>query len=102
MSRRTRRRAKDAGREAGARPEGPPQRPRGARPGREGPTGDAAPERPPAGRGTSLGAQLVLLAAVFALAVLVAELVGAASLGVAFGVGQIAFAIALVYLLIRR
>jgi hypothetical protein len=102
MSRRSRRRAEDAGRRAGARPERPPKRPRGARPGREGPTGDGTPERRPAGPATSLGAQLVLLAAVFALAVLVAELVGAANLGVAFGVGQIAFAIALVYLLVRR
>ena len=106
MSRRSRRRAEDAGRRAGARREaaakGPPKQPTGARPGREGPTGDGTPGRRPPGRGTSLGPQLVLLATVFALAVLVAELVGAASLGVAFGVGQIAFAIALVYLLVRR
>jgi uncharacterized membrane protein (DUF485 family) len=44
----------------------------------------------------------VVLAAVFTLAVLVAELFGAANLGVAFGVGQIAFALALVYLLLRH
>jgi uncharacterized membrane protein (DUF485 family) len=44
----------------------------------------------------------VLLAAVFALGVLVAELFGAANLGVAFGVGQIAFAIAVVYLMLTR
>jgi hypothetical protein len=61
-----------------------------------------APERRPGGRATSLGAQVALLAAVFALAVLVAELFGAANLGVAFGVGQIAFAIAVVYLILRR
>jgi hypothetical protein len=85
MSRRARRRAEDSRREA---------RPRA--------TGDDAPEPQPARRGTSLPAQLALLAAVFALAVLVAELFGAANLGVAFGVGQIAFAIALVYLLVRR
>jgi hypothetical protein len=50
----------------------------------------------------SLGVQLALLAAVFAVAVLVAELAGAANLGVALGVGQIAFAIAVIYLLVRR
>jgi hypothetical protein len=35
-------------------------------------------------------------------AVLLAELFGAANLGVAFGVGQIAFAAAVVYLILRR
>lgn len=49
-----------------------------------------------------LSVQLVVLAAIFALAVVVAELAGAANLGVSLGVGQIAFAIALVYLLLRR
>jgi uncharacterized membrane protein (DUF485 family) len=34
--------------------------------------------------------------------VVVAELAGAVNLGVALGVGQIAFAIAVVYLLVRR
>lgn len=50
----------------------------------------------------SLGVQLALLVAVFAVVVLVAELAGAANLGVALGVGQIAFAIAVIYLLVRR
>lgn len=50
----------------------------------------------------SLGLQILLLAVVFAVAVVVAELAGAANLGVALGVGQIAFAIAVIYLLIRR
>jgi hypothetical protein len=50
----------------------------------------------------SLGVQLALVVAVFAVVVLVAELAGAANLGVALGVGQIAFAIAVVYLLVRR
>jgi hypothetical protein len=49
-----------------------------------------------------LGLQLALLAVVFAVTVLVAELAGAANLGVALGVGQIAFAIAVIYLLLRR
>jgi hypothetical protein len=50
----------------------------------------------------SLGLQLAFLAAVFAVVVLVAELAGAANLGVALGIGQIAFAIAVMYLLVRR
>jgi hypothetical protein len=50
----------------------------------------------------SLGAQLGILVAVFAVAVLIAELAGAANLGVAFGVGQIAFALAAVWLMVWR
>lgn len=50
----------------------------------------------------SLPAQLGVLAAAFAAGVAVAELAGAASLGVAFGVGQLSFAAALVWLLLRR
>jgi hypothetical protein len=69
----------------------------------DGPAPRGEPGPPPARRrGSSLGAQLLFLAGVFALAVLVAELAGAANLGVALGVGQIAFAIALVYLLLKR
>jgi hypothetical protein len=49
-----------------------------------------------------LGVQVVFLAAVFAIVVLVAELAGAANLGVALGIGQIGFAIAVVYVLLRR
>ena len=95
MSRRSRRREKDRGREPGAQPEGAAQRrPEGA--------AERGPERPAGGPLSSLGVQLVLLAVVFVLAVLVAELFGAANLGVAFGVGQIAFAIAVVYLILRR
>jgi hypothetical protein len=50
----------------------------------------------------SLVVQLAFLVAVFAVVVLIAELAGAANLGVALGVGQIAFAIAVIYLLLRR
>jgi uncharacterized membrane protein YdcZ (DUF606 family) len=46
--------------------------------------------------------QVGILAAVFAVTVLVAELAGAANLGVALGVGQIVFAVALMYLLLTR
>ena len=69
--------------------------------------GDSAAETGRAGEardasGWGLGVQLALLVAVFAVVVLVAELAGAANLGVALGVGQIAFAIAVIYLLVRR
>ena len=69
-------------------------------------TGRGDPRDRPAARrgasGWSLGVQLALLVAVFAVVVLVAELAGAANLGVALGVGQVAFAIAVIYLLVRR
>jgi hypothetical protein len=45
---------------------------------------------------------LGILVAVFAGATAIAELFGAANLGVALGIGQIAFAVALVALLLRR
>jgi hypothetical protein len=44
---------------------------------------------------------IAVLTAVFGIAVGVAELAGAANLGVAFGIGQMAFALALVALLLR-
>ena len=47
-------------------------------------------------------AQAALLLGVFAAATGIAELAGAANLGTAAGFGQIAFAIALVTLLLRR
>jgi hypothetical protein len=57
-----------------------------------------APERPR----MSLALQLGILAAVFLGTTLIAELAGAANLGVALGVGQIAFAIAAVWLIVWR
>jgi len=50
----------------------------------------------------SLPLQTALLLAVFAIATALAELAGAADLGTAMGIGQIAFAIALVALLLKR
>ena len=47
-------------------------------------------------------ADLALLAAVFAGVTALAALFGAANLGTAMGIGQIAFAAALVALLLRR
>ena len=50
----------------------------------------------------SLAAQLALLALAFGATTLIAELAGAANLGTAMGIGQIGFALALVYLLLKR
>jgi hypothetical protein len=50
----------------------------------------------------TLPVQVALLAGVFAAVTVVAELAGAANLGTALGIGQIAFAAALVWLLLRR
>ena len=51
--------------------------------------------------GVRLPVQLLVLAAAFAGATLIAEIAGAANLGTALAFGQIAFAIALVALLVR-
>jgi hypothetical protein len=45
---------------------------------------------------------VVILAAVFGIAVGVSELAGAANLGVSFGIGQVCFALALIVLLTRE
>jgi hypothetical protein len=88
------------------------------RPGAHGPAGTGAGEaqRSAAGAPSSelrparrselrssrrLALDLGILAAIFAVTVGIAELAGAADLGVAFGIGQVAFAIALVALLLR-
>jgi hypothetical protein len=55
----------------------------------------------PARRRGSLATDVAVLIAVFALTTAIAELAGAANLGVAIGVGQVAFTIALVVLLLR-
>jgi uncharacterized membrane protein (DUF485 family) len=47
-------------------------------------------------------AKLAIVLASFAVGVGIAELFGAKNLGTAFGVGQLTFAVALVYVLIRR
>jgi hypothetical protein len=51
--------------------------------------------------GLSLLTQVALLVAIFVVTTLIADLAGAANLGVAAGIGQVAFAIALVALLLR-
>lgn len=120
MSRRSRRRREAAGREsagrasagrASARRESGGQESGGRASGGRESAGRASGRPESAGRAwprhgsdplSRLSVQLVVLAAIFTLAVLVAELAGAANLGVSLGVGQVAFAIALVYLLLRR
>lgn len=64
--------------------------------------GEGAPARESRGPSWGLATQLAFLAAVFAVVTVIAELAGAANLGVALGIGQIAFAIAVVFLLVRR
>jgi hypothetical protein len=77
-------------------------RPAAGRAGEGRPAGRTGPASGRASSGWGLGVQLAFLVAVFAVVVLVAELAGAANLGVALGVGQIAFAIAVTYLLLRH
>lgn len=48
-----------------------------------------------------MGRQLLLLALAFALGTAIAALLGAASFGVALGVGQLCFAATLVWVLLR-
>jgi hypothetical protein len=48
-----------------------------------------------------MGRQLLLLALAFALGVAVATLLGAVNLGTALGIGQLTFAAALVWVLLR-
>jgi hypothetical protein len=67
------------------------------------PRGDrGSPERRSRDWAPRLLAQAAFLAAIVGVATLVAELAGAANLGVALGIGQIAFAVALVALLLWR
>jgi hypothetical protein len=70
--------------------------------GREAGGAQAGAGRRVSASGWPLGVQIVFLVALFAIVALVAELAGAANLGVALGVGQIAFAIGVVYLLLTR
>jgi hypothetical protein len=62
------------------------------------PPGGAPGRRPPR---LPFLTQVGILVAVFAIGTLVAELFGAANLGVALGVGQICFAIALVAVIVK-
>jgi hypothetical protein len=67
------------------------------------PTGASSPQ--PARRSSSspgLLGQIAILVAVVAVVTLVAELAGAANLGVALSLGTIAFTIVLMYLILKR
>lgn len=75
------------------------------RKGREGSTPQPAPPARPAPRsdaGPSLLVQVGILAAVVAVVTPIAELAGAANLGVSLSIGTIAFAIVLMYLILKR
>ena len=72
-----------------------------APPGAEAPKGRGATKRE-GSAGPRILRDVAILAVVFGLAVGIAELAGAANLGVSFGIGQIAFAIALAVLLTRE
>ena len=62
--------------------------------------GAPAPNRKPPR--LSLVAQVGVLVAVFAVVSLISDLAGAANLGVALGIGAIAFAIALVVVIVKN
>jgi hypothetical protein len=62
----------------------------------------APPPREPPQRGAACVADLALMLGAFAAATLVAELAGAPNLGTALTFGQIAFALAAVFVLLRR
>jgi hypothetical protein len=75
------------------------------RKGREGSTPQPAPPARPAPRpdaGGSLLVQVGILAAVVAVVTAIAELAGAANLGVSLSIGTIAFAIVLMYFILKR
>jgi hypothetical protein len=90
VSRRRQRSGRRVPEEAGASP-------RDERPEAEAPRG-APGRRPPR---LPFLVQAGILVAVFAVGTLIAELFGAANLGVALGVGQICFAIALVAVIVK-
>jgi hypothetical protein len=73
------------------------------RPGAAEPVASSPEEARPSGPRASrrLALDLGILVAVFAVTVGIAELAGAANLGVAIGVGQVTFAIVLVALMLR-
>jgi hypothetical protein len=52
--------------------------------------------------GSQLAVEVGVLAGVVAVVTVIAELAGAANLGVALGIGTIAFTIVLMYLMLRR
>ena len=86
--------------ESGARPSSRPGRSGGPAPGGAWTPGAPAPNRQPAR--LPFVAQVGVLVVVFAVVSLIADLAGAANLGVALGIGVIAFAVALVALIVKN
>jgi hypothetical protein len=88
---------------AGGGPRPAASRPTASRPARSAPSGwqpgPVAPYREPAR--ISFPAQVGILVAVFAVTTLIAELAGAANLGVSLGIATIPFSIALVLVILR-
>lgn len=76
------------------------RRKRESRPPAPPPTPAPAPSRPSAGGG--LLGEVAILLAVLGVVTLIAELAGAANLGVAISIGAIAFTLALMYLIVVR
>lgn len=79
-----------------------PGRPQHRRPPRGRPQPDERPEPAPQRSRWSLAATLGFALGVFAVVTLIAWAAGAANLGVALGIGQIGFAVAVVWLMVRR
>jgi hypothetical protein len=94
----SRRRERAGRREAGAPPRGERPAADASRSAAQGEPGGAPGRRPPR---LPFLTQVGILVAVFAIGTLVAEFFGAANLGVALGVGQICFAIALVAVIVK-
>jgi hypothetical protein len=87
-----------------SRSEGDAQRPARGKPPTASPAAATTHPGPAPGRGPYRirpRNQVAILIAVFAVVTLIAELAGAANLGVALGIGQIAFGVALVIVLVR-
>ena len=106
MSRRKRRGGGGAaapgdGERAERRARAPGGRSGGRAPGAAG-TGGPAPSHAARASSRRVALDVAVLIGVFAVTAGIAELAGAANLGVALGVGQVAFAIALVVLLLRE
>jgi hypothetical protein len=99
----SRRRERGSGRRpsqsGGGQSDDPPERAAGQSGGAWAASAPAPNRRPPR---LSFVAQVGVLVAVFAVVSLIADLAGAANLGVALGIGVIAFAIALVAVIVKN
>ena len=78
------------------------RRPAEGRPARGRPPAEERPARPPERQRWSLLPTLAFAIGVFAVVTLIAWAAGAANLGVALGIGQVAFAVAVVWLMVFR